>query len=117
MHSERFAERDWKLPRQQFLTLYRVFLTKVIDLELLSNDADTTRLVGQFVTIFAFFSFWCALFALLIGTRIPQPVSWMPEHFFIATTMVVVGAVSIMALDSAFPDRRDALVLAPRRCG
>jgi hypothetical protein len=112
MHSER-ARSEWERRRQQFVTLYRVFLTRVVDLELLSKDADTTRLVGQFVTIFAFFSFWFSLLALLFGTGMPQTVAWRPEHFFIATTMLVVGAVSVMAWDSAFPDGRDALVLAP----
>ena len=65
------------------------------------------------MTIFTFFSFWCALPALLIGMNMPQATSWIPEHFFIATTMLVVGAVSVMTWDSALPDRRDVLVLAP----
>jgi hypothetical protein len=104
---------EWELQRRQFRVLYRVFLTRAIDLELLSANADTTQLVGQFVTIFAFFSFWCALPALLIGMNMPQVTSWLPEHFFIATTMVVVGAISVMTWDSALPDRRDVLVLAP----
>jgi hypothetical protein len=104
---------EMELRRQQFLTLYRVFLMRVVDLELLSNDADTTRMVGQFVTIFAFFSIWCSLPALMIGTGMNQATAWRPEHFFIATTMVVAGTVSVMTWDSAFPDRRDALVLAP----
>lgn len=103
----------WALRRQQFVTLYRVFLTRAVDIELLSKEADTTRLVGQFVTIFAFFSFWFSLLALLIGTGMRQTVAWWPEHFFIATTMLVAGAVSVMAWDSAFPDRHDAMVLAP----
>src|SRR5450756_354014 len=104
---------EMDLRRQQFITLYRVFLTRVVDLELLSSDADTTRLVGQFMTIFGFFSIWGCLPALLIGPNMPQRTAWLPEHFFIATTMVVAGAVSVMIWDSAFPDRQDALVLAP----
>ena len=41
--------------------LYRVFWMRVIDLELLSVDADPTRLVGQFATIFIIFSVFFSL--------------------------------------------------------
>ena len=37
------------------------------------------------------------------------------EHFLIATTMLVVGIFAVLTWDSTFPDRRDVLVLAPRR--
>lgn len=106
-------EQEWEWRRQQFVTLYRVFLARAVDLELLARDADTTRLVGQFVTIFLFFSICCALPGVLIGMGLPQEATWKPEHFFIATTMVVAGAISVMLWDSAFPDRRDVLVLGP----
>ena len=46
----------------QFLVLFRTFLFRVVDLELLSADADTTRLLGQFAAMFAgvsyLFTFW-----------------------------------------------------------
>ena len=39
--------------------------------------------------------------------------TWTAEHFFIETTMTVGGLIAVLNWDSAFPDRRDVLVLAP----
>jgi hypothetical protein len=98
----------------QFRVLYRVFLLRVIDLELLSADSDTTKLVGQFAAMFATFSLVISLPFILFGfPRMPPPGSWTLEHFLIATTMLVAGLFSVLTWDSIFPDRRDALVLAP----
>jgi hypothetical protein len=95
----------------QFLVLFRTFLLRVIDLELLSADADTGRLLGQFAALFAglsySFTFW-----LLFG-GLPKRFLWVMEHFLIETTMVVVGLFSVLCWDSIFPDRRDVLVIAP----
>ena len=95
----------------QFLVLFRTFLLRVIDLELLSADADTARLLGQFAALFAglsyAFTFW-----LLFG-GLPKSFLWVMEHFLIETTMVVVGLFSVLCWDSIFPDRRDVLVIAP----
>ena len=52
---------SWALRKLQFLTLYRVFLLRVVDLELLSTDGDPTRLIGQFATIFTTISFFFTL--------------------------------------------------------
>lgn len=97
--------------KRQFRVLYRAFLTRVIDLELLSADADTDRLLGQFAALFAgmsyLFTFW------LIAERPSLGFLGIMEHFLIATTMVVVGLFSLLCWDSIFPDRRDVLVLAP----
>jgi hypothetical protein len=98
----------------QFRVLYNVFLLRVIDLELLSADADTTKLVEQFAGMFATFSIVISAPLMLAGfPRIPPPGSWTIEHFLIATTMVIVGLFSVLTWDSIFPDRRDVLVLAP----
>ena len=48
---------DWALRKLQFRTLYRVFLLRVVDLELLSADGDPTKLIGHFASIFFTFSF------------------------------------------------------------
>jgi hypothetical protein len=112
----------WTARRAQFGVLYRVFLMRVVDLELLSQDADTSRLVAQFATVFAGLSLLFSL-PMLIGLPIVvagqggefmvASETWTPEHFFIATTMVVAGVMAVLTWDSAFPDRRDVLVLAP----
>jgi hypothetical protein len=104
--------KDYGREKRQFLVLYRSFLMRVIDLELLSADADTARLLGQFAALFAglsyMFTFW-----LIAAGRLPRAFLWTMEHFLIATTMVVVSLFSVLCWDSIFPDKRDVLVLAP----
>lgn len=100
----------------QFRVLYRVFLLRVIDLELLSSDGDPTRLMGQFATVFATISFFCTFPVpfILVGRKpLPVPAMWMFEHFLIETTMTIAGLIAVLSWDSAFPDRRDVLVLGP----
>jgi len=104
--------KSYDMEKRQFLVLYRSFLMRVIDLELLSADADTARLLGQFAALFAglsyLFTFW-----LIAAGRFPKAFLWIMEHFLIATTMVVVSLFSVLCWDSIFPDKRDVLVLAP----
>lgn len=104
---------SWILKKQQFVVLYRVFLMRVIDLELLAADADAANLVTQFLTVFIYFSSICAIPALMINVNMPAVTARIPEHFFIAATMVVAGVVSVLSWDSVFPDRQDVLILAP----
>jgi hypothetical protein len=107
---------DWTRRRLQFRTLYRVFLLRVVDLELLSADGDPVKLIGQFATIFASISLFLTLPALLglLGSgSLPGPVAWTPEHFFIETAMTCAGLIAVLNWDSAFPDKRDLLVLSP----
>lgn len=104
----------WALRRLQFGVLYRVFFMRVVDLELLSADADPTRLIGQFATIFTSISFLLSLPIILLGAgRMPLTATWTAEHFFLETTMTVAGLIMVLNWDSAFPDRRDVLVLSP----
>ena len=107
---------DWARRRLQFRTLYRVFLLRVVDLELLSADGDPTKLIGQFATIFVSISFFFTLPALiaLMGTSSsPGTQGWMFEHFFIETGMTCAGLIAVLNWEAAFPDKRDLLVLAP----
>jgi ABC-type oligopeptide transport system ATPase subunit len=100
--------------KQQFRVLFREFRLRVIDLELLSTDGDPSKLLGQFTTLLLSFSFLVSLPILLFGAgRMPPEPTWTMEHFLIATTMVVVGLFAVLSWDSAFPDRRDVLVLGP----
>jgi hypothetical protein len=100
----------------QFRVLYRVFLLRVIDLELLASDGDPSRLMGQFAAVFATISFFCTFpVPFLIVTRrpVPIPAAYMFEHFLIETTMTIAGLIAVLSWDSAFPDRRDVLTLGP----
>ena len=92
---------DWSQVRVQFRTLYRVFLLRVVDLELLSAGADPSRLIRQFVTIFTTVSFFLilpALVFLVFGGGMPMEATWMYEHFLIETTMTVAGLVALTQL-------------------
>jgi hypothetical protein len=100
----------------QFRVLHRVFLLRIVDLELMSSDADPTKLIGQFASIFATISFFCTVPVpfFIVGRRpIPAQLAFAYEHFFIETTMTIAGLIAVLVWDSAFPDRRDVLILGP----
>ena len=109
--------------RAQFRILYRQFLFRIVDWEVLSTHArgDASRLLGQFAALLVFISFGLSLGALLsvdpkagpAGSPINTVTLWVTQHFLIATTMLVVGLFAVMSWDATFPDRRDVLVLAP----
>src|ERR1700677_3638141 len=105
------------MARLQFQVLYRQFLLRVVDVELLSAQGDPTKLLGQLAVVLITFSFVVSVPVLFMGIggaqRMPPESAWTFEHFLIATTMVVAGLFSVLSWDSAFPDRRDVLILAP----
>jgi hypothetical protein len=108
------------MAKLQFRTLYREFLFRLVDLELLSPDAqgDANKLLGRFAGLLAFFSLYLGLGGLLVNRKsMPAAAfvmfSWSMEHFLISTTMLIVGLFAVLSWDSTFPDRRDVLVLAP----
>lgn len=102
----------------QFRVLYRQFLFRVVDLELLSSQGETSKLLGQFAALLVFIglAFSIGVWSLAdAGTSAPQRLiaSWDFEHFLIATTILVVGLFAVLSWDSMLPDQRDVLVLAP----
>jgi hypothetical protein len=105
--------KPYDVEKRQFLVLYRSFLVRVIDLELLSADADTARLLAQFAALFAGLSYLFTVWLIFAGGGFSKVFLWVMEHFLIATTMVVVSLFSVLCWDSIFPDKRDVLVLAP----
>jgi CubicO group peptidase (beta-lactamase class C family) len=100
-----------------FRVLYREFLFRIIDLELLAPQGDPTKLLGQFAALLVTVSFWILLPATLGAGSAPSELSlmftWTAEHFLIATTMLVVGLFAVLSWESMFPDRRDVMVLGP----
>jgi hypothetical protein len=108
------------MTKLQFRILYREFLFRVVDLELLSSHAqgDASKILGQFAALLVLLGSLFALGMLGLGDRrMPREAiliaAWGPEHFLIATTMLVVGLFAVLSWDSTLPDRRDVLVLAP----
>lgn len=104
--------------RQQFRVLYREFLFRMVDLEVLSTQGDIKQLLGQFGSILVSFGVAVSVGAILIDPhRMPARDAaawiWGTEHFLIATTMLVMGLFAVLSWDSTFLDRRDVLVLAP----
>src|SRR5437879_8964174 len=51
-------------PRRQFRTLYRDFLVRLVDLEVLSATGDPQKLIGQFGALLASFGLVLAIYIL-----------------------------------------------------
>jgi len=110
------------MTKLQFRVLYRQFLFRMVDLELLSPAAqgDIHTLLGRFAALLLFLSLWLSGLPLAggnaaaaMGPVLGQIALWAVEHFLIATTMLAVGLFAVISWDSMFPDRRDVLVLSP----
>ncbi len=104
--------------QQQFRVLYREFLFRMVDLEVLSAQGDIKDLLGQFGSILVYFSAMIALGVMFFNPRHMTPSAatatiWSTEHFLISTTMLVMGLFAVLSWDSTFLERRDVLVLAP----
>src|SRR5580704_17246338 len=109
--------------QRQWRVLYRQFLFRVFDLEVLSAHAqgDANKLLGKFAAVLIFVSAGVAFGASLLadpnGGREPNALVlafvMIAQHFVISTTMLVVGLFAVLSWDATFPDRRDVLVLSP----
>jgi hypothetical protein len=104
----------------QFRVLYREFLFRVVDREVLSVTAqgDASKLLGRLAAILILISIPFSFAIVGVGDRRLSEESkfvsaWGIEHALIATTMLIVGLFAVLSWDSAYPDRRDALVLGP----
>lgn len=104
--------------KQQFRILYREFLFRMVDLEILAPQGEMSKLLGQFAALLIFVSLWLSFVAAVMSAGRTNPaagllISWVAGHFLIATTMLAVGLFAVMSWDSTFPNRRDVLVLFP----
>src|SRR5258707_11166392 len=105
------------MTKLQFRVLYREFLFRMVDLEVLSAHAlgDVNKLLGQFAALLVFISLLLSITAFGFAGSHMAPVARLAftlvfEHFLIATTMLVVGLFAVLSWDGTFPDRRDVLV-------
>ena len=103
-----------------FRVLYRQFLFRLMDVELLAASArgDATTLLGQFGSLLIFVSISLSMGAVTVGGAMrhwPGAIAmvWTVERFLVSLTMLVVGIFAVLNWDSTFLDRRDVLVLAP----
>lgn len=107
------------MEKRQFLVLYRQFLFRLVDVELLSTHArgDAERLLGQLASLLIFFGMLLSIPALGAGGAanplVRLIVAWGFEHFLIATTMLVTGLFAVLSWDATFPNTRDAMTLLP----
>ncbi len=107
------------MPSIHFRILYRQFLFRLMDVELLAGSArgDASGLLGQLGALLIFGSVLLTLAAVTVGQAIRDAGSaaavWSTERFLISLTMLVVGVFALLSWDSTFPDRSDVLVLGP----
>jgi hypothetical protein len=103
----------------QFRVLYRQFLFRLMDVELLSASAhgDASTMFGQFASLLIFGSLLSAYVSMPIGAAVRESGLaagvWGAERIVLSLDMLVVGVFALLSWDSTFLDRRDVLVLAP----
>ncbi len=108
--------------RRQFRVLYRDFLSRMVDLEILSTGGDVQKLLVQFAAMLAAFSFTYAVASVprYVQSTLPQDqllvAAWSEQEFLIATTMAIAGLFGVLAWNTVLPDRRDAWCWACCRC-
>lgn len=102
-----------------FRVLYRQFLTRVVDLEALSIDADVVQLLGQFAGVLLLISGFETIAVLFAAGRLQGTAAGLvglamqTEQSFLAGTMLIAGLAAVATWDNIFPDRRDVMVLGP----
>ncbi|HEU5234636.1 MAG TPA: hypothetical protein VFU50_17375 [Terriglobales bacterium] len=102
---------------KQVKILFRAFLSRILDFELLSNGAESQNLLVQFAALLGAFSF--VLTILLVpryGTSTQSHAAlivnaWHDEEFLIATTIAVSAFLMVLSWDTLIPDRRDCIAL------
>ncbi|HWC95619.1 MAG TPA: ADOP family duplicated permease [Candidatus Sulfopaludibacter sp.] len=103
--------------RRQFRILYRDFLTRLVDLEILSSGGDVGKLLVQFAAMLAAASFTYTVAVVPNYVKSTLPLRELlvaarsEQEFLIASTMAVAGLFSVLAWNAVLPDRRDCLVL------
>ena len=105
--------------RRQFRILYRDFLFRIVDLDLLSRSGEIQNLLVQLAALLAAFNFVVAvLYVPRYATSIlPSEqllmAAWGDQEFLIATTIAIAGLFAVLSWNALFPDRRDSFVLGP----
>ncbi len=104
-------------PATPLRVLYRDFLTRLVDLEILSTGADIQKLLAQFAALLAAASFTYAVASVprYVESSLPQAqllaAAYGEQEFLIASTMAIAGLFSVLAWNTVPPDRRDCFIL------
>jgi predicted permease len=103
--------------RRQFRLLYRDFLFRIVDLELLGSRGEVQRLLTQIAAMLAAFSFTFTIYfvpryglSTLPWDKLSK-LGWVDQDLLIATTMTVAGMFTVLAWNNVLPDRRDRLIM------
>jgi pimeloyl-ACP methyl ester carboxylesterase len=105
-------------PRRQLRVLFRHFILRLVDLEVLSSGGDAQRLFVNFAALLGAFSLVLAIYVVpqyALSRLAPDQLARAAagdQEFLIASTMAVVGMFGIIAWDTVFPDRRDGMILS-----
>lgn len=105
--------------RSQFRVLYRHFLVRMIDPELLPSGGDAKNLLVQFAAMLAAFNLVFtfmsarAYSASTLSRERLLVAAWGDQEFLIATTIAVAGLFALLSWNTMLPERRDGLVLSP----
>jgi len=103
--------------RRQFRILYRNFLFRILDLELLSASGEIRNLLVQLVAMLAAFNFVVAVLYIpryatsILSHQQLLIAAWGDEEFLIASTIAIAGLFTVLAWNAPLPDRRDNFVL------
>ena len=85
------------IEQRQFRVLYRDFLSRIVDLDILSSQGDLKDLMARVISILASLSFiFCYMGAL-------KNVNGY--EFVISATLGVSGLFAVFAWNAVFPDR------------
>ncbi|GEM_PF-380374 len=97
---------------RQFRILYRDFLVRLVDLEIVSSGGDPMDLVVNAAAILSAVSFVFGIIVVNLRSA-PRLALWGFEEFLFRVTLVVVGLLTVLAWNALLPERRDSLVLGP----
>jgi len=103
--------------RRQFRILNRDFLSRMVDLDLISAGGDPRALISRFGAMLAALSL-CITYLMVtryFTSDLPHAKLAVfargDEEFLISATITIAGLCAVMAWNSVFPDRRDSLIL------
>jgi hypothetical protein len=99
-----------------FRAIYRIFLFRVVDTDLLATSGDPSRLMGQIAVIPFLLGIGFAFGAMGMGgattPRSEMLISaWGLEHSLIATSILLTSLFTVLSWESAYPDLKDIMVL------